>query len=69
MNKLGLISSVYGEAGYSLDLKLSEQELSIIQQMIRMQWLYRLQLLVPDQVHKFNDIGIERYHELSHMIV
>lgn len=68
MNKLGLIPAVYGKDGYSLSLKLSNLELETIQKMIRMQWLYRLQLLVPEHVQQFDEIGIERYHELAHLI-
>lgn len=68
MNTLGLTAEIQGQNGYSLNLKLSPTELTTIQQMIRVQWLYRLQLLVPDQVHQFDQIGIERYHELAHLV-
>lgn len=68
MSTLGLIPDVYGEEGYSLNLKLSPLELETIQKMIRMQWLYRLQLLVPEHIHKFDELGVERYHELAHLI-
>ena len=68
MNKLGLLAAVNGEKGYSLNLKLSTDELEIIRKMIRIQWLYRLQLLVPRNLYQFDEMGIERYHELSHLI-
>src|SRR3989338_6470262 len=68
MNKLGLLAAVNREKGYSLNLKLSTDELEIIRKMIRIQWLYRLQLLVPRNLYQFDEMGIERYHELSHLI-
>jgi hypothetical protein len=68
MNKSTLTQSVYGEKGYSLNLKLSLSDLQQFRQMIRMQWLYRLQLLSPLHIHQFDDIGMERYHELAHLI-
>lgn len=67
-NLLNLKQVVNGEEGYSIALKLSESELELMRKMIRMQWLYRLQLLAPKQVHQFDEVGIERYHELSHLI-
>lgn len=68
MNKPELMNVRHGQEGYSLNLKLSASELEMIQKMIRMQWLYRLQLLVPEHVHRFDEVGIERYHELAHLI-
>src|SRR3990167_3548165 len=64
----GIVSDIYGKDGYSLKLGLSADELETIRKMIRMQWLYRLQLLVPNDIQKFDEIGIERYHELAHLI-
>src|SRR3990167_2964350 len=63
-----LIPEVYGEQGYSLHLKLSEEELGAIRKMIRMQWLYRLQLIAPKYTYQFDELGIERYHELAHIM-
>lgn len=65
---LGLDDAVNGEPGYSIQLKMSQTELETIRKFIHIQWLYRLQLLAPKQVHLFNEYGIERYHELSHLI-
>jgi hypothetical protein len=68
MHQSELIKDINGENGYSLHLKLSDQDLSIIQKMIRIQFLYRLQLLIPKEVYLFNNIEIARYHEFSHLI-
>jgi hypothetical protein len=68
MKKLNLLDEVYGENGYSLNLKLSDRDLELMQKMIRMQWLYRLQLLAPHLTAEFDQLGIEQYHELAHVI-
>lgn len=65
---LNLSRQINGEMGYSIDLTLSDAELTTLRKMIRMQWLYRLQLLAPQHVHQFDQIGMERYHELAHLI-
>lgn len=68
MDKLNLIEDIYGENGFSLNLKLSDNDLQMMQKMIRMQWLYRLQLLAPDYTSQFDKLGIEQYHQLAHII-
>ena len=66
--RLNLSESVNGEEGYSTKLKLTELELKTVRTMVRIQWLYRLQLLTPKHVHHFDEVGLERYHEFSHLI-
>lgn len=68
MALLGLQDKVNGEAGYSTDLKLTEIELDTFRKMIRMQWLYRLQLLAPKEIQKFDGGGMEQYHQFDYMI-
>ncbi|EKD54384.1 MAG: hypothetical protein ACD_60C00089G0003 [uncultured bacterium] len=63
-----LLQSINHGDGYSLDICLNNNELEMFRQMIRMQWLYRIQLLVPKHLHQFDRYGIERYHELSNLI-
>lgn len=63
-----LMAAVYGEEGFSTELTLSESDLITFRQLIRIQWLYRLQLLVPKNIQEFDQLGIEKYHELSHLI-
>ncbi len=65
---LQLREAIDSEEGYSIKLKLAESELEFLRKMVKIQWLYRLQLLMPKQVHQFDEFGIERYHELSHLI-
>ena len=64
----GLRSAINGDAGYSLKLKLEETEVETIRRMVKMQWLYRLQLIAPKDIHLFNERGMQHYHELSHLI-
>ena len=68
MNQLNLMQDVNGTEGYSTKLQLDSSDLDRLRQMIRMQWLYRLQLLAPQQLHQFDELGIENYHQLSHLI-
>src|SRR3990167_5293876 len=65
---LNLNKAINGEKGYSINLKLTEPEIELLRTMIRIQWLYRLQLLVPKQIPQFNELGMEYYHTLSHLI-
>jgi hypothetical protein len=65
---LNLRSVVNGPEGYSTALSLNADELELIRQVIRVQWLYRLQLLAPKQVREFDGCGLERYHEVSHYV-
>lgn len=63
-----LIQSIHGENGYTTEFCLSNDELDILRQLIRIQWLYRIQLLVPRHIKQFDEYGITRYHELSHLL-
>lgn len=65
---LNLADEVNGLEGYSIALKLSESDLASFQKMIRMQWLYRLQLLTPKKVHIFDALGLECYHEHAYLV-
>ena len=68
VNSSRIKMDTYGNPGFSIDLKLQAQELEILRKFIEVQWLYRLQLLVPEHVYQFRKNGIERYHELSQLI-
>jgi hypothetical protein len=47
---------------------LDQDELSLIREAIKIQWLYRLQLLAPKHVRRFNETGLSEYHKLSHLL-
>lgn len=65
---LNLKKSVNGAEGYTTSLRLNEAELEFIRKAIRVQWMYRLQILAPQFVREFDEIGLERYHERAHLI-
>lgn len=68
MNKLDLRSAINGQSGYSTEARLDETELSYLRNFIRMQWLYRLQLLAPAHMRAFDEVGIDHYHKLAHLV-
>lgn len=68
VDSLELNKSINGSEGFSIKLKLPESELELFRKMVRIQWLYRIQLLAPKYVHQFDEIGMEHYHKLSHLI-
>ena len=63
-----LADAVRGDAGYQVSLSLNAEELELFRKFIRIQWLYRLQLLAPKEVQTFAETGIAQYHKLAHLI-
>jgi hypothetical protein len=54
--------------GYAIAIKLSDIELAMIRNIVKTQWLYRIQLLKSECVAQFDAIGMEEYHTLAHLI-
>lgn len=54
--------------GYSLDLKLSVDDLNLLRECIKEQWLGVIKKYLPEKVEEFKKIGIENYHELSYLL-
>lgn len=65
---LQLRNAVDGEQGFSTSLTLTDSDLAMLRQLIRIQWLYRIQLLVPEKVKEFDQAGMENYHQVSQYI-
>lgn len=65
MQSLNLSQTIHGNDGYSCALQLSTDEVETLYQFIRVQWLYRLQLLVPEHVRVFDELGMQNYHECA----
>ncbi|MEI6791346.1 MAG: phytanoyl-CoA dioxygenase family protein [Myxococcaceae bacterium] len=63
-----LKEQIDGAPGYALGLKFENQELRRLKALIEIQWLKRLNQIIPEQVPVFSESGIERYHELSHLL-
>lgn len=68
MGSFDLVSTIDGTKGYSTDIQLSNSDLVLVRKMIRMQWLYRLQLLSPQCTKEFDHFGMENYHLMSNVI-
>jgi|SRR3990167_299543 len=54
--------------GYYEGLCFQKNELTEILKIIRTEWLDRIKQTSPLHWEKFSEIGIERYHELSHLL-
>jgi hypothetical protein len=67
-NRLNLKDQVFGEAGYSSDLKLTIAELNIFRTLISQQWLQAINTLHPDLTDKAEKLGIENYHQISNHV-
>ena len=57
-----------GIPGFSTDLSLKNEELICLRHLIRDQWLEHIKILAPEQVNRFEKLGLERYHEASHLL-
>jgi hypothetical protein len=58
---------VHGAAGYTCG-SITRDELATLREHIREQWLYRLQLVVPEHVSRFHNISMDQYHTLSDLV-
>lgn len=54
--------------GFATGLKLQPDEQERVRVLIEQQWLSCLQNVAPAQAYAFAERGIERYHELSHLV-
>jgi|TARA_B110000467_G_C18172872_1_gene396182 hypothetical protein len=57
-----------GPPGFSTDLSLKNEELVRLRHLIHNQWLERIKSLVPEQVNRFEELGMQRYHEASKLL-
>ncbi|EKD55027.1 MAG: hypothetical protein ACD_60C00028G0024 [uncultured bacterium] len=56
------------DVGYAIHFKLNEAELGAIRAIIKSQWLYRMQLLVPEHIAALDAFGMENYHRFAHLL-
>lgn len=68
MQSLALNAAIHSDLGYTSSLSLNAEELGLVRNFIRVQWLYRIQLLAPKRVAEFDRVGIEHYQKLAHLI-
>lgn len=64
----GIREKIFGSPGYSADLALSLQELSVFRDAIEEQWLSTIESKYPEHVSTFGRHGISTYHQHSHLI-
>lgn len=63
-----LRDQIFGAKGYSVDLKLSTQELGLFRDLITTHWLTTIRALSPELFDEAKSIGIENYHRISDKI-
>jgi hypothetical protein len=64
----GPLSNVFGDDGYSVDVKLRPDELAELRRLVKQSWLDVIDKIAPDKADEFEAVGIEQYHRLSHLI-
>ena len=57
-----------GPSGFSVDLSLEKKELANLRQLIHDQWLEQIKTIYPEFVNRFEELGMERYHEASNLL-
>lgn len=63
-----IYDSVFHSPGYSKDLHLSEDELTIFKEIVEKNYLNIISNLDPSIKKKFAEVGIQNYHKISHLI-
>ena len=62
------IAKVYGRDGICTDVKLRSDELTELRRVVTDSWLGVIRKAAPDLVERFEELGIENYHQLSHLL-
>jgi hypothetical protein len=68
MTSLNLKRKIFDAPGYSRDVKLGPDELSVFREAITEQWLSVIGDVHPELVPQFRGIGIDNYHQLAHLL-
>jgi hypothetical protein len=68
MTALNLKDKIFDTPGYSSDVRLTPEELEVFRAAITEQWLDVIGKAHPELVAQFREVGIARYHELSHLL-
>jgi len=64
----GPLSKVFGDDGFSIDVTLAPGELAELRRLTTKSWLDAIGRVAPDKRADFEDLGIEDYHLLSHVV-
>ena len=57
-----------GPLGFSTDLSLKGEELTRMRSLVHDQWLGHIKTIAPEHVSIFEELGVNRYHEASHLL-
>lgn len=68
MSALDLKRKIFETPGYSQDVWLLPEELSVFREEITKQWLSVIEDAHPELVQQFRELGIENYHQIAHLI-
>jgi len=61
-------SALEGPPGYLTGLSFRPEELALVRERIRAQWLERIGEVSPEARAKFEQLPMNRYHELCHLV-
>jgi hypothetical protein len=59
---------IFGEQGITTDVKLRPDELKELRRLVTEAWLSVLHQAAPEAAPQFEKVGIENYHQLSHLV-
>jgi hypothetical protein len=62
------LSKVFGEQGYCNEIRLREDELSTLRRITTESWIDVIRRVAPDSVGQFEQLGIDQYHRLAHLL-
>lgn len=65
---LGLKDQIFGELGFSSDIKLSSEELKVFRKHISSQWVDVIKTFYPELSDEARTLGIANYHTFSEKI-
>lgn len=68
MTTLNLKRKIFSTPGYSRDVRLTADELTVFRSAITEQWLSVIGAAHPELVSRFKEIGIANYHQLAHLL-
>lgn len=63
-----ILADIFGEPGYSIAFAITDHELAYFRDLISKQWIAHIESTHPEHAEHFREAGLERYHELSHLI-
>ena len=62
------LSMVFGDEGICSNVKLQADELAELRRIVMDSWLAAIAKSAPSAINQFRELGIENYHQLSHVL-